>query len=125
MFEKFCITTSLFLFSVSASATVYKCNLQKVPPLGIEVAAEKYIKVFTFDTADVPAEKEITFDRLKLSLYSDGYRIQMKISNSIHESLSSFSSRESELYMQLDSDAVGICLTDDATKDAVSIESSQ
>jgi hypothetical protein len=122
--KPFIMMAGILLLSNPTFAAVFTCNLQKIPPVGVTSDPSSWIRVFTFDTADVPANKTVTFKDLSLSLHSDGRRIRMKVSNSRNESVSSVSSYESEISVQVNEDAVGICLTEDVTKGAISVDPS-
>jgi len=106
---------------LSAFATVFHCNLQKVPPFGVAADPSKFIREFTFDTRS-PADTMVEFAELSLNLHFEGTRILMKVANSKSHSLVSVSANETEIYLQLDDDAVGICLKKDVLKKAFPIE---
>jgi SH3-like domain-containing protein len=118
MFNRLSLAVSIFLLSLPASAAVFTCSIQKVPPIGFALE----FKTFTFDTADVPAEKVVNFQNLRLTLQSDGKWVEMRVSNTKREVVTAIPSYESEIYLQLDEDAVGTCATEDAAKGAIPLD---
>jgi hypothetical protein len=98
------------LMPVSAIAALFHCNLQKVPPMGVEVDPKQFIKEFTFDSLNEPAEKYVQFGELSLTLHREGTRILMKVASATSQSLMAVSEKETEIYLQLGEDAVAVCL---------------
>jgi hypothetical protein len=88
--------------------------------MGQEVEFDRYVKAFTFDAAGVPAAKNVDFEDLKVSLHADGRRITMKVSNSKRGAVTGVSLDETEIYLQLEDVAIGICIREDRTKGAIS-----
>ncbi len=78
--------------------------------MGIGVDPRQYIKEFDFDSGSDHAEKRVQFGELSVWVHRDGTRILMKVASSKNESLVSVSEKESEIYLQLNEEAVAICL---------------
>ena len=104
------ITFLVALTPVSAIAAVFHCNLQKVPPMVIEVDPKQYIKEFAFDSGGDLAEKRVQFGELSVTLHREGTRILMKVVSAKNQALISVSEKEPEIYLQLNEDAVAVCL---------------
>lgn len=105
-----------------AHAVQFVCNVQKIPPIGVPVKADQFIKDFMFDSADVPSEASVHFESLRVSLQSNGKVITMKLSDSKRESVASISSFESEVRTRIGEEAEAFCFAEDLLGGAVPVE---
>ncbi|HCM38928.1 MAG TPA: hypothetical protein DIS93_03070 [Bdellovibrionales bacterium] len=124
VFQKLFAFALCIFWSASASAVVFTCNIQKVPAIGGHIDPSRDVKIFEFDTSDVPAGKTVEFRGFRMVLHSDGKLIKMDLSSPSHRTSASIASYDSSIYAQLDEDATGVCFTEDATKDATPVEDS-
>lgn len=104
-----------------AAAGKYLCSLVKLPPIGKSMRPEDFIKSFTLDTADVPANVTTIYKGLHVSVHSDGKVTTMKLSDGKRQSVVSAAANAPEVRAHIAETAEAYCISRNVLDHAIPV----